>query len=677
MVRVRSRGRGRGRGRGRCRSRSRIDVEDESEDTSLEVEHQNEATSLEVEHQNEATSLEVEDQNEATSLEIKDQNEATSLEINDQNEATSLEIKDQNEATSLEINDQNEATSLEIKDQNEVTSLEFEDQNEITNLKVEVQNEITNLKVEVQNEVTGTGAEDHNKVTSLEVEDHNEVTSLEVEVQNEVTSLEVEVQNEVTSLEIENQNKVTSLEVEDHCKVTSLEIEYTNKVTSLEVEDHCKVTSLEVEDHNKVTSLEVEDHCKVGLEVEGSSFKDGNGLCDENAKVSAEENLPCEQNNKEKLRPEKMYNVTWIGRRVRRLEDEVDIVSEPSDDEVTMLEADAGVAKVVENVVQMDSNRPDENEQCDIERGTLEEEQVTATSVEKQHADTFEEQVETKKQPLDDDDVIEGPIDPQDQCAEKTEEPLQSCKQDEVENVETKSTKYEEHQTQTDHKEIVLSNVQQEPFVEIIERQTETSKKDSLEENTASSGSATEGPRRTRQGLRSSSKTRIKTEEPLQSCKQDDLENVETKSTKHEEHHTEANKKEIVLSNVQQEQIVEIMEQETEISKKDSLQENMTSSDSTTEGPRHTRQGLRSSKKKEDAAPSSHTKTQSELVTPVRRSLRSNKTSSEPAVISEAPDNSKEEEVTYLGRTRASKRKPGTAEAEQVSSTRKTRRTGL
>ncbi|XP_076895454.1 uncharacterized protein LOC143548078 [Bidens hawaiensis] len=660
--RVRTRGRGRGRGRGRSRSRSRniIYVEDESEDTSLEVEDLNEVTSLEVEDLNEVTNLEVEDQNEATSLEIIDQNEATSLKIKDQNEATSLEIKDQNEATNLEVEDQNEATNLEVEDQNEVKSMEVK----------------------------------HHK-----------------------------------------------------------------KVTSLEVEDHGKVTSLEVEDHNKVTRLE----------VEGSSFKDGNDLHDVSAKISEEENLSCEQNNKEKIHPQKRYNVTWIGRRVRRLkEDEVDIVNEPSDDEVTMLEADVSNAKVVE-LEHMERNRQVENQQCDIvERQTLEEEQVTSTSVEKQHDDTFEEQVETKEQPLDDDDVVEGAIDPQDQCAEKTEEPLQpykqdelenletestkyeerqteadqkeimlsnvqqeplveiseqqaetskkdslkenttssgsttegprrtrqglrsssktrikteepfqSCKQDELENMETESTKCEEHQTEADQKEIVLSNVQQEPLVEIIEQETETSKKNSLQENTTSSGSTTEGPRRTRQGLRSSSKTRIKTEEPLQSCKQDELENVETESAKHEEHHPEANLKEIVTSNVQQEPLVEIIEQETEISKKDSLQENTTSSGSTTEGPRRTRQGLRSGSKKEDADASSHSKTPRELVTPVRRSLRSNKTSSEPAVISEAPENSKEQEVTYSGRTRASKRKPGTAEAEQVSSTQKTRRTGL
>ncbi|KAM0057838.1 hypothetical protein Hdeb2414_s0005g00163151 [Helianthus debilis subsp. tardiflorus] len=142
-----------------------------------------------------------------------------------------------------------------------------------------------------------------------------------------------------------------------------------------------------------------------------------------------------------------------------------------------------------------------------------------------------------------------------------------------------------------------------------------------------------------------------KTEESLQSCEQDQSKNVAAESAEQEEQQTEVNQKEIESADVQQEPFVEQKNESCDSSEENNnpvrKEENTTSSGSTSEGSRRRtlRQGLRSSSKKEDAAPKFGSKKQPELVTPVRRSLRSNKTISEAAVVTEVADHS----VTHLG----------------------------
>ncbi|KAI7750846.1 hypothetical protein M8C21_003043 [Ambrosia artemisiifolia] len=550
----------------------------------------------------------------------------------------------------------------------------------------------------------------------------------------------------------------------------------------VEVSDEVEETNHETEDQNEVTSMEVED----------DSIKDGD-LPDVIAKVSEEENLPCVQNNKEQSRPKKMYNVTFIGRRSRKLtKEEIDFLNGKFDDEVTELEADVGDAEVDEHAEQpeqkeaeidtlnlqsdhevtvlevdvgdakvdehaenleqkeekgaidmeVEGERQEENQQSDtVERQTLGEErvmddenpseeqssvmiqceaQVTVASVEKHHGDAFEEQiqpeenkeervekteesdkqldcltkeqVETKAQSEDlhddDDDVTEEPILPQELCVGKAEEFDKQLDHLSKEQVETKA------QSADLHDDDIVAEEPIHPHEECVEMTVESDMQldFSTKEVETKAQSADLHDDVTEEPIHRQEQRVEKTEEYLRACEENQLKNVEAESAERE-HQTEVNQKEIVLAEVQQEPFVEITEQhnqpciqQTETSEKDSLQEktnpvrkeeNTTSSGSTSEGSRRPlRQGLRSSSKKEDAVPKSNSKKQLELVTPVRRSLRSNTTISEPAVVTEVLDQSKEL-VANSGRTRSSKRKTKIAEAEQVSNTRKTRRTGL
>ncbi|KAM0055783.1 putative linker histone H1/H5, domain H15, winged helix-like DNA-binding domain superfamily [Helianthus debilis subsp. tardiflorus] len=303
-----------------------------------------------------------------------------------------------------------------------------------------------------------------------------------------------------------------------------------------------------------------------------------------------------------------------------------------------------------------------------------------------------EGQVEAKAQSADmhdDDDVTEEPIHPQEQCVEKTVESDTQLDRLTEGQVEAKAQSADMHDDDDVTEEPIHP---QEQYVEKAE-ESDNQIDHLTKETKAQSTDLHDDDDVIEEAVHPQEQCVEKTEESLQSCEQDQPKNVAAKSAEQEEQQTEVNQKEIESADVQQEPFVEMIEQknescihQTETSEKDSSEENnnpvrkeenTTSSGSTSEGSRRTlRQGLRSSSKKEDAAPKSGSKKQPELVTPVRRSLRSSKTISEAAVVTEVADHSKEQ-VTHLGRTRSSKRKTEIAEAEQVSNTRKTRRTGL
>ncbi|KAK1423133.1 hypothetical protein QVD17_18428 [Tagetes erecta] len=380
-------------------------------------------------------------------------------------------------------------------------------------------------------------------------------------------------------------------------------------------------------------------------------------------------------------------------------------------------ECEVSNAKVDGGVELLDQK--EENQQSDVveeqtlgvERVTddknLSKEKVTDDDVEKQHGPFEEqmqiepnklvdcltnEQVEMSEQsadPHNDDDAIKEPIHPEcDISKAKADEDVKRLDQKEEKQVMDDENLSKEEVTddvEKEHGGAFEEHMQIEPNIQLNRLtylQVEL-KEQSAEPHGEGDGDVNEEPVH-RQFVE-------KTVESPQSCDQDQLKNVETESTEQEEHQTELNKKDTVLAKVQQEPCIELTEhqnqsciQQSEISEKDSLQdnykpvrneENATSSGSATEGSRRsTRSGLRSSSKKEDAA--SNFKKQVELLMPVRRSPRSHKTVSEAAAITEVPDHSKDE-VTNSGRTRSSKRNSGIIAAEQVLSTRKTRRTGL
>ncbi|KAL8228983.1 hypothetical protein R6Q57_013883 [Mikania cordata] len=511
-----------------------------------------------------------------------------------------------------------------------------------------------------------------------ETEDQNEVTVMGIEhyakkdgdLPDVIAKISEEEDLPVEQFE-ENHNQPLKVEAE----INNVNVSSDDKVTMLEVDvgdarvyEH--VEQLEQKEDNQQPDV-VED-VERQTSGEGQVMSDGN-LSKEQGSVMMQCVEPIKQIDhltKEHIETEEQDSVMMqCVKPIKQLD-------HLTKEQVKTEEQESVMLQCVEPIKQLDHLTEEQVE--------TEEQDPAMQCVEpiKQLDHLTKEQIETEEQ----DSVMMQCVEPIKQLDHLTKEQVETEEQDSV------MMQYVEPIKQLDHltKEKVETEEQDSVMMQCVEpiKQLDHLTKEQVERE-EQSGDLHDDDDFTEEQVHPQEQCAETIEESPQSCEQDQLKNVGPESAEQEEQ-KEVNQKEIVLPEVQ-EPFVELIEQQnqpfiqqTEMSEKDSIQEknnlvtnkeNMTSSGGTTEGSRRpSRPGLRSGSKKEDAA--SNSKKQLKLVTPIRRSLRSHKTVSEAAVITEVPDHSKEQ-GTHLGRTRSSTRKLESAEAEQVSNTRKTRRTGL
>ncbi|XP_071695408.1 uncharacterized protein [Rutidosis leptorrhynchoides] len=174
-------------------------------------------------------------------------------------------------------------------------------------------------------------------------------------------------------------------------------------------------TGLSTEDHKKVIiGQKVGEECNVKVNQKG----DSRGVRRlRKRKYSDEENIKCEQiegGTKEQERKRKRHNVVWIGRRVRKFnENRIDLSEDESEDDVTdeleeyvdnvkddVLEKQNDIVGELKVVTDVEVNEPIENKLEDIfeKQNDVGEELKVVTDVEhnqlveKQHEDITEEQ---------------------------------------------------------------------------------------------------------------------------------------------------------------------------------------------------------------------------------------------------------------------------------------------
>ncbi|KAI7750844.1 hypothetical protein M8C21_003041 [Ambrosia artemisiifolia] len=584
----------------------------------------------------------------------------------------------------VEVSDEEEETNQETEDQNEVTSMEVEDDSikdgDLPDVIAKVSEE-ENLPC-VQNNKEQSRPKNKYNVTFIG-------RRLRKLTKEEIDFLNGQFDDEVTELEVD----VSDAEVDEHAeqpeqieaKIDTLNLQSDHEVTVLEVD----VGDAKVDEH-AINPEQKEEKGAIDMEVEGerqeenqqSDIVERQTLGEEQA--MDDENLSGEQGSV-MIQCEAQVTVASVEKHHGDAFEEQIQPEENKEERVEKTEeSDKQLDCLTKEQVEAKAQSEDLHDDDDVTEEPMYPQERCVEKAEesnKQLDHLTKEQVETKAQSADlhndDDDVAEEPVHPQEQCVEKTVESDMQLDHLSKEQVETKAQSADLHDDDS-----------------VAEEQLDCSTKGVKAKAQSADLHDDDDDDVTEEPINLQEQRVEKAEESLRSCEENQLKDVEAESAEQKEHQTEVNQKEIMLAEVQQEPFVEITEQhnqpciqQTETSEKDSLQEktnpvrkeeNTTSSGSTSEGSRRPlRQGLRSSSKKEDAVPKSNSKKQLELVTPVRRSLRSNTTISEPAVVTEVLDHSKEEQVTLSGRTRSSKRKTKIAEAEQVSNTRKTRRTGL